>query len=232
MGRQETRPAAKPETLGQREHDGYFGPRPPELVGLYRAPRGCALARVRTGRPGVLRGTSSCPHESQRFSCGCSSSISGIAFGAGLYKHRIFIPRWVTADDSGGHWNAEQVRRDNTGLRFWAYVTTGPLTLLALANLLAAWKTIGTVRSWWLAAALLVMADRVLTFSYLIPTMVGLMNAADSSASVASATRWAHLNYFRHGLLLGGWLAALKTFSLVYRTPRTRLKRRVLRRTV
>ena len=45
----------------------------------------------------------------------------GIAFGAGLYGHRIVVPRWLTADDSGRHWNAEQVRRDNTGLRFWAY---------------------------------------------------------------------------------------------------------------
>jgi hypothetical protein len=42
------------------------------------------------------------------------------------------------------------------------------------------------------------------------------MDAADSPASVAAATRWAHLNYVRHGLVLGGWLAALKTFSLVY----------------
>ena len=32
----------------------------------------------------------------------------GIAFGAGLYEHRIVVTRWVTADDSGGHWNAEQ----------------------------------------------------------------------------------------------------------------------------
>ena len=142
----------------------------------------------------------------------------GIAFGAGLYEHRIVVPRWVAADDAGGHWKAEQARRDDTGLRFWAYVTTGPLTLLALASLIAAWKSHGTVRTWWLAAALLVMADRALTFSYFIPTMVRLMDAADSPASVASATRWAHLNYVRHGLVLGGWLAALKTFSLVSQT--------------
>ena len=159
----------------------------------------------------------SCQHESRQFSCGLFVINLGIAFGAGLYEHRIVVPRWVTADDSGGRWNADAVRRDNTGLRFWAYVTTGPLTLLTLANLLAAWKTIGTVRTWWLAAALLAMADRVLTFSYFIPTIVGLMNAADSTASVAAATRWAHLNYLRHGLVLGGWLAALKTFSLLYR---------------
>jgi hypothetical protein len=106
-------------------------------------------------------------------------------------------------------------RRDNTGLRFWAYVTTGPLTLLTLANLFAAWNASGTIRGWWLAAALAVLADRVLTFSYFIPTMVGLMSAADSPTSVTVATRWASLNYVRHALVLGGWLAALKALSLL-----------------
>ena len=105
-------------------------------------------------------------------------------------------------------------RRDNTGLRFWGYVTTGPLTLLTLANLFAAWKASGTARGWWLAAALVVLVDRILTFSYFIPTMVGLMSAADSPASIAMATRWARMNYLRHALVFGGWLAALKALSL------------------
>jgi hypothetical protein len=109
----------------------------------------------------------------------------------------------------------------NTGLRFWAYVSTGPLTLLTLANQYEAWKASGAVRRWWLAAAVLVLADRLMTFSYFIPTMIGLMNAADSPASVAAATRWASLNYARHALVLGGWLAALKTFSLLYQRGHT-----------
>ena len=141
----------------------------------------------------------------------------GIAFGAGLYEHRIVTPSWISHDASGPHWNAETARQDNTGLRFWAYVTTGPLTLLTLANLLAAGKASGAARGWWLAAALVVLTDRILTFSYFIPTMVGLMNAADSSASVARATRWVSLNYLRHALVFGGWLAALRAFSLLSR---------------
>jgi hypothetical protein len=114
----------------------------------------------------------------------------GIAFGAGLYEHRIVTPDWISHDDSRPHWNAEAARRDDTGLRFWAYVTTGPLTLLTLASLVVAWKTSGPERGWWLAAALVVAADRLLTFSYFIPTMVGLMNAPDSPASAAAAMRW------------------------------------------
>jgi hypothetical protein len=137
----------------------------------------------------------------------------GVAFGAGVYEHRIVVPRWITSNGPEVHWNAEAVRRDDTGLKFWAYVTTGPLTLLTLANLFAAWTATGPARGWWLAAALLVLADRVVTFSYFIPTMVGLMNAADSPASVAIASRWSALNYVRHALVLGGWLTALKALS-------------------
>ena len=32
----------------------------------------------------------------------------GVAFGAGLYEHRIVIPDWINADGSGAHWNAER----------------------------------------------------------------------------------------------------------------------------
>jgi hypothetical protein len=72
----------------------------------------------------------------------------------------------------------------------------------------------GPVRIWWLAATTIVLAERACTFSYFIPTMVGLMNAADSPVAVAAARRWSHLNYVRHLLAFGGWLAALKTLTM------------------
>jgi hypothetical protein len=140
--------------------------------------------------------------------------ILGIAFGAGLYEHRIALPRWITRAGGVLHWDAASARRDDTGLRFWAYVSTGPLTILTLANLFFAWSASAPARAWWLAAASLVVAERALTFSYFIPTMVGLMNAADSPAAAATAVRWARFNYIRHLLVLGGWLAALKTLTL------------------
>src|SRR5258707_11731274 len=119
----------------------------------------------------------------------------GVAFGAGLYEHRIVAPRWVTfSPDAGVHWHGDLVRRDDPGRRFWAFVTTIPLTLLTLASLYAAWHSVGAVRTWWLAAAGLALADRALTFAYFIPTMVGLMNAVDSLESAAIATRWMHVN--------------------------------------
>ena len=78
----------------------------------------------------------------------------GVEFGAGLYEGRIVFNNWlITSPDSTLHWNAEAARHDNTGLRFWVFVTTVPLRLLTLANLIAAWRAVGTLRAWWLAAA-------------------------------------------------------------------------------
>jgi hypothetical protein len=144
----------------------------------------------------------------------------GVAFGAGVYEHRIVVPRWIRfSDGSAPRWNADAARQDDTGRKFWGIVSTGPLTLLTLANLFAAWRAFGGVRGWWLAAALAALADRVFTFAYFIPSMVRLMGAPASPESVAAATRWSNLNYLRHAIVLVAWLAALKTFAAFHQQP-------------
>jgi hypothetical protein len=140
----------------------------------------------------------------------------GVAFGAGLYEHRIVASRWLTTSpEFGTHWRADAARQDDTGRRFWAFVTTLPLTFLTLANLFAAWRSSGAVRGWWLAAGLAALADRAFTFGYFIPTMVWLMKAVDSPEAVAVATRWWNLNYLRHALVLAAWLMALEAFAIL-----------------
>src|SRR5262245_141617 len=141
----------------------------------------------------------------------------GIAFGAGLYESRIIVPQWlIFLPHSGYRWNAQAARDANVGLRFWVYVTTVPLTLLTMASLVAAWWTPSDVRTWWLAAGAAVLLDRVMTFSYFIPTMLSLMNSETMSASeaVTKAEQWINLGYIRHAATLIGWLAALRAFSL------------------
>jgi hypothetical protein len=141
----------------------------------------------------------------------------GIVFGAGLYEARIAFPDWlVYSAESGYRWDAEAARQANTGLRFWVYVTTVPLTLLTFANLVAAWRTQGAIRGWWLGAAAVALADRIFTFSYFVPTMVRLMSdeMLSQTQAVAMAARWGQLNYLRHSIVLIAWLLALKAFSL------------------
>jgi hypothetical protein len=127
------------------------------------------------------------------------------------------VSRWLGSSlEPGKHWNAEAARQDDTGRRFWAFVTTGPLTLLTLANLFLAWRASGPVRGWWLASAFAALADRAFTFSYFIPTMVRLLKVQDSPESVAAATRWRSLIYLRHATVLAAWLVRLRAFSLFY----------------
>ena len=148
----------------------------------------------------------------------------GIAFGAGLYEHRIVAAQWIeSSPGSGMHWDAEAARRDDTGRRFWGFVTTMPLTLLTLANLYVAWRAPEPVRSWWLGASVAALAERTFTFSYFIPTMVRLMRTEDSPAAARAAMRRSRLNYFRHAIVLVAWLMSLRAFSVFYLSQKSML---------
>jgi len=140
----------------------------------------------------------------------------GVVFGAGIYEARISVARWIGPSHAAGPgWHAEEARRDDTGRRFWAFTTTAPLTLLTIVNLWAAWQSGGALRTWWLTAAIAALGDRIFTFSYFIPRMVGLLTAADSPEARARSLRWAHLNYVRQALVLVAWIAALQSFALL-----------------
>ena len=130
----------------------------------------------------------------------------GIAAGAGLYEARVVIPQW--ADTPPQTW-------PNTGLMFWVYATTIPLTVLTVANLITAWLDSSTRRKWWLSAAAIIVLERIVTFSYFIPTMIGLTGAELPAVEVKAAlSQWLLFNHGRHVLTLSGWLLALKALSL------------------
>lgn len=131
----------------------------------------------------------------------------GISVGAGLYEARVVIPQFVgTLPETWA----------NTGLLFWVYVTTVPLTLLTIANAVAAWKTTGPRRKWYLIAIAIVIFERVFTFSYFIPTMAGLMSSGGLTQQEIDQVleQWMFLNHFRHLLSITGWLAALKALTI------------------
>ena len=131
----------------------------------------------------------------------------GIAFGAGLYETRVVIPQWA---------NLPHKDWPNTGLVFWVYVTTVPLTLLTLANLVAAWLDEGRGRrKWWLGAVFIILIERITTFSYFIPAMLTLTSSDLAHAEIAARlSQWLFFNHGRHLLTLAAWLMALKALSL------------------
>jgi len=133
--------------------------------------------------------------------------ILGITVGAGLYEARVVVPVWATTPPNT--WI-------NTGTAFWAFVSTGPLTLTIVISLVAIWGYDGPARSWWLAALVIVILERVATFTYFIPTMVWLQQQGRMSAEVSSTlATWSFINHGRHVLAFAAWLLALKALSLL-----------------
>jgi len=132
----------------------------------------------------------------------------GIAFGAGLYESRVVVPMW-TSDPPAS------LASPDSGRRFWAFVTTGPLTLLTVANLVAALRTQGPARGWWLTAAIVTLVERAATFGYFIPTIIRLQRkpTLTQTAVRTALARWVRLNYVRNTLTLVAWIAALKVLA-------------------
>lgn len=144
--------------------------------------------------------------------------FTGIAFGAGVYEVRIALPQWLTTIDGITVWHADLAKAADPGLNFWAYVTTGPITLLTLISLILVWKTKGSVKRWWLITLLFLLIDRAMTFGYFIPTMVELMSDKLSAAdAVHTAQQWARLDVVR--LIASGlsYLAAIRLLAEFYR---------------
>ena len=133
----------------------------------------------------------------------------GTAFGAALYEARVVAPLWASAPPAS-------LGSPDSGHRFWAFVTTIPLTLLTLASLVAAWQAEGPRGAWWLAAVLVVLVERGATFGYFIPTMLRLQRASATSETVVrdAVARWMGLNYLRVLLTLLAWLAALNVLTM------------------
>jgi len=133
----------------------------------------------------------------------------GIAFGAGLYESRVVVPMW-TSDPPAS------LASPDSGRRFWAFVTTGPLTLLTVANLVAALQTQGPARAWWLTAAIVTLVERAATFGYFIPTIIRLQRkpTLTQTAVRTALARWVRLNYVRNTLTLVAWFAALKVLAM------------------
>ena len=132
----------------------------------------------------------------------------GIALGAGLYESRVIVPLWSSSPP-------ESLNQPEVGLRFWVWVTTGPLTLLTVLNLIAALLGDGARRHWWLVAAVIILIERIATFSYFVPTMMRLQKGnIRANAAASTFARWSTHNYLRHAATLAGLLAALRALTL------------------
>jgi hypothetical protein len=144
--------------------------------------------------------------------------FGGIAVGAGLYEMRINVPRWFASTGGSGRRrvNGDAIRADDSGRRFWAYVTTVPLTLLTVGGCVVAWSPTSARDKWWLAAAAIMLVERAGTLGWFIPRLLKLLQPAPLPTGNAeeAAAQWVRLNYVRAVVAFIAWLAALKALSL------------------
>jgi uncharacterized membrane protein len=141
----------------------------------------------------------------------------GTTFGAGLYETRIVVPQWFQKLSAANYRVNTQVMLElDSGRKFWAFVTTGPLTLITLANLVVAWQSEPPKQGWWFAATVIILVERIGTFAFFIPTAIKLQKADTLPSEYVSrlASSWIIANHIRSFLTLVGWLFALKAFSL------------------
>lgn len=137
----------------------------------------------------------------------------GIALGAGLYEVRIVLPLWFRRTSVNGYEvDDEAMHTIDTGKKFWAFVTTVPLTLLTIANLIFALRSNAPLHSWWVAGAAIVLLERIGTFCFFIPTAIRLQRSKSLPAAKTSAMvlRWTRLNYLRNALTFAAMLLLLK----------------------
>ncbi len=138
--------------------------------------------------------------------------------GGGLYESLVIYPRWkrdVTPE------NLVQKLKDSgqarANRRFWPFIS--PLqALLAILNLVLAWRYTGNAHTAWLIAALIIVVNRVITFSYFVPTMVRKFERPEGldAAWLKKAVKlWTSLSPFRIVIEFLAWGTAVYALVLL-----------------
>ena len=132
--------------------------------------------------------------------------------GGGLYESLVIYPRWkkdVRPD------NLVQKLHDSGQMtasrRFWPFVSPA-LSLLSFINIVLAWQYTGPARTVWLTGALIIFINRLITFSYFVPTMLRKFEHPEKMEAVQLSKAvqvWTFLSPIRILVELSAWSLAL-----------------------
>jgi len=147
----------------------------------------------------------------------CTIINNGIALGAGLYEARMVTPLWFNKQHNGHYTvNFGNMQSIDSGRKFWGFVTTGPLTLLMITNVVLAFQSQQPLHNWWVIAAIILLAERLATFTFFIPTAIKLQKAKGLPPVKTSmlVIWWMRLNYVRNGLTFAALLVFIKALLI------------------
>lgn len=152
----------------------------------------------------------------------------GVAFGAGYYENKVVVPLWIKFERSTENdktydvvVDSAEMRRMDPGRKFWAFVSTIPLTALTITQLFTKrfnGRHDSVALTWLKISSIISCTERVMTFVFFIPNAIKLMNeetSAKDDSTKQIALRWTRLNYVR--LILSGlaWITAMKALTTV-----------------
>lgn len=140
----------------------------------------------------------------------------GIAFGAGIYEARVVLPLWFNKVNGKYSVNHKNISEIDSGRKFWGFITTVPLTILTIINIVLAWQSAEQISTLWLTASLIVLAERIMTFGFFIPTIIKLQRNKNMSEEEINKkiSSWIGLNYVRNILTLLSWILILQVIIL------------------
>ena len=87
----------------------------------------------------------------------------------------------------------------NSGKRFWPLVSPAQ-GLLSIINIILAWNYTGEAHNYWLAAAITIFVNRLITFAYFIPEMLRKImqpEQVEATRLQAIVRRWTALSPWR-----------------------------------
>jgi Domain of unknown function (DUF1772) len=104
----------------------------------------------------------------------------------------------------------------SAGRVFWPFVSP-VVGILAVVNLVVAWRSRTPNRRWWIAGGALICAYAIFSYSYFVPQML-MLQAGGASWPAGRveglAGTWTNLNHLRMTIGAAGWLCALRALWL------------------
>lgn len=151
---------------------------------------------------------------------------TAVQLGAGLYEKRAVIPLWA-AEVSPATLGQRLADSGHTAssTRFWPFVSP-VVFLLALTNLVVAWRHDGPARPWWLFASAALTVMSITTYGYFVPKMLSFMHRAGTYSQGQLAREvalWLHLSSLRMFIAVPALLSAMKALTLLGGRPGWRL---------
>jgi hypothetical protein len=140
----------------------------------------------------------------------------GIQFGAGWYEKVAVVPLWADASADQVLAAMEATGMKRAGRVFWPFVSP-VVAMLAVVNLVVAWRSNTSYRRWWLAASAAMTLYALASYGYFVPQMLLFQSGADAwkpSQIETFVTWWTAMNYVRMSIGAIGWLCALRALSL------------------